>query len=77
MTAAPQRTKSGADLITVTVRAIVPLNELVTRFEFERERGRRMYRTRSSTTCRSGICQTFWGSRKKMPVPSLRRSKKR
>ena len=40
MTAAPQRTKSGADLITVTVRAIVPLNELVTRFEFEREDGK-------------------------------------
>ncbi|MCA1775097.1 MAG: PDR/VanB family oxidoreductase [Loktanella sp.] len=40
MSAAPQKTKAGAEKIDVTVSAVVPLNELVTRFEFRRTDGR-------------------------------------
>jgi ferredoxin-NADP reductase len=39
MSAAPQKTKAGAEKIDVIVSAIVPLNELVTRFEFRRTDG--------------------------------------
>lgn len=40
MSAAPQKAKAGAEKIAVKVAAIVPLNDLVTRFEFERLDGR-------------------------------------
>lgn len=39
MSAAPQKAKPGAEKIDVTVSAVVPLNELVTRFEFQRRDG--------------------------------------
>lgn len=39
MSAAPQKAKAGAEKIEVVVSAIVPLNELVTRFEFKRRDG--------------------------------------
>ena len=39
MSAAPQRAKPGAEKIEVTVSAVVPLNDLVTRFEFTRVDG--------------------------------------
>ncbi|MGX9354754.1 PDR/VanB family oxidoreductase [Roseobacteraceae bacterium S113] len=39
MSAAPQKAKPGAERIDVTVSAVVPLNELVTRFEFKRTDG--------------------------------------
>ena len=39
MTAAPQRTKSGPVPIDVVVRDIIPVNELVTRFEFSPKNG--------------------------------------
>jgi ferredoxin-NADP reductase len=39
MSAAPQKAKAGAEKIEVVVNAIVPLNELVTRFEFKRRDG--------------------------------------
>lgn len=39
MSAAPQKAKPGAEEIDVTVSAVVPLNELVTRFEFKRTDG--------------------------------------
>ena len=39
MSAAPQKAKPGAEQIAVTVSAVVPLNELVTRFEFKRTDG--------------------------------------
>ena len=41
MSAAPQKAKAGAEKIDVTVSAVVPLNELVTRFEFKRNDGER------------------------------------
>ncbi len=40
MSAAPQKAKPGAEKIDVTVSAVVPLNELVTRFEFKAKDGR-------------------------------------
>lgn len=40
MSAAPQKAKPGAEKIDVTVSAVVPLNELVTRFEFKRRDGK-------------------------------------
>jgi ferredoxin-NADP reductase len=39
MTAAPQKAKAGAVKIPAVVDAIIPVNELVTRFEFKREDG--------------------------------------
>jgi len=39
MSAAPQKAKPGAEKIEVTVSAVVPLNDLVTRFEFQRRDG--------------------------------------
>lgn len=39
MSAAPQKAKAGAEKIAVTVSAVVPLNDLVTRFEFTRTDG--------------------------------------
>jgi ferredoxin-NADP reductase len=39
MSAAPQKAKPGAEQIAVTVSAVVPLNDLVTRFEFKRTDG--------------------------------------
>jgi len=39
MSAAPQKAKPGAEKIEVTVSAVVPLNDLVTRFEFTRRDG--------------------------------------
>lgn len=39
MSAAPQKAKAGAEKIQVIVKNIVPLNELVTRFEFVRADG--------------------------------------
>ncbi len=39
MSAAPQKAKAGAERIDVTVSAVVPLNDLVTRFEFQRRDG--------------------------------------
>ena len=39
MSAAPQKAKAGAEKIAVRVKAITPVNELVTRFEFERRDG--------------------------------------
>jgi ferredoxin-NADP reductase len=39
MSAAPQKAKAGAEKIAVTVSAVVPLNDLVTRFEFTRADG--------------------------------------
>ncbi|MFP7674850.1 PDR/VanB family oxidoreductase [Marivita sp. S0852] len=39
MSAAPQKAKAGAEKIEVVVSAKVPLNELVTRFEFKRRDG--------------------------------------
>ena len=39
MSAAPQKAKPGAESIDVIVHAIVPVNELVTRFEFKRADG--------------------------------------
>lgn len=39
MSAAPQKAKPGAEKIEVIVSAVVPLNELVTRFEFQRRDG--------------------------------------
>ncbi|MDG1531038.1 MAG: PDR/VanB family oxidoreductase [Paracoccaceae bacterium] len=39
MSAAPQKAKAGAEKIAVTVSAIIPLNDLVTRFEFKRSDG--------------------------------------
>ena len=39
MSAAPQKAKAGAEKIDVVVSAVVPLNELVTRFEFQRRDG--------------------------------------
>ena len=36
MSAAPQKAKPGAEQISVKVSAVVPLNDLVTRFEFSR-----------------------------------------
>ncbi len=39
MSAAPQKVKAGAEKIEVSVAAIVPLNDLVTRFEFKRRDG--------------------------------------
>ena len=39
MSAAPQKAKPGAEELDVTVSAVVPLNELVTRFEFKRNDG--------------------------------------
>ena len=40
MSAAPQKAKPGAEQIDVVVSAVVPLNELVTRFEFKRTDGK-------------------------------------
>ena len=39
MSAAPQKAKAGAEQLAVTVSAVVPLNDLVTRFEFTRTDG--------------------------------------
>lgn len=39
MSAAPQKAKAGAEKLDVVVSAIVPLNDLVTRFEFKRADG--------------------------------------
>lgn len=39
MSAAPQKAKPGAEQIPVTVSAVVPINDLVTRFEFSRPDG--------------------------------------
>jgi len=39
MSAAPQKAKPGAEKIEVTVSAVVQLNDLVTRFEFQRRDG--------------------------------------
>ena len=39
MSAAPQKAKPGAEKIEVTVDAVVPVNELITRFEFKRRDG--------------------------------------
>ncbi len=39
MSAAPQKAKAGAEKIDVEVSAVVPLNALVTRFEFRRRDG--------------------------------------
>ena len=39
MSAAPRKAKAGAEKIAVTVRAVVPVNDLVTRFEFTRTDG--------------------------------------
>lgn len=39
MSAAPQKAKAGAEKIDVIVSAVVPLNDLVTRFEFQRRDG--------------------------------------
>lgn len=39
MSAAPQKAKPGAEKVDVKVTAVVPLNELVTRFEFQRRDG--------------------------------------
>lgn len=39
MSAAPQRAKAGAEELDVIVSAVVPLNELVTRFEFKKRDG--------------------------------------
>ena len=39
MSASPQKAKAGAEKIDVVVSAVVPLNELVTRFEFQRADG--------------------------------------
>jgi ferredoxin-NADP reductase len=39
MSTAPQKAKSGAEKLDVKVTAVVPLNELVTRFEFQRRDG--------------------------------------
>lgn len=39
MSAAPQKAKAGAEKIEVIVDAVVPLNDLVTRFEFKRRDG--------------------------------------
>lgn len=39
MSAAPQKVKAGAEKIDVSVSAVVPLNDLVTRFEFKRRDG--------------------------------------
>ena len=41
MSAAPQRAKAGAEKIEVIVSAVLPLNDLVTRFEFKRKDGNR------------------------------------
>ena len=41
MSAAPQRAKAGAEKIEVIVSAVLPLNDLVTRFEFRRKDGNR------------------------------------
>ena len=40
MSAAPQKAKPGAETINVRVSAVVPLNDLVTRFEFTRMDGK-------------------------------------
>ncbi len=40
MSAAPQKAKPGAEQIPVRVSAVIPLNDLVTRFEFQRTDGR-------------------------------------
>ncbi|MCH2078022.1 MAG: PDR/VanB family oxidoreductase [Rhodobacteraceae bacterium] len=42
MSAAPQKAKAGAEQINVKVSAVVPLNDLVTRFEFQRTDGQRL-----------------------------------
>ncbi|WP_417729310.1 PDR/VanB family oxidoreductase [Roseovarius sp.] len=39
MSAAPQKARAGAEKIEVVVAAVVPVNELVTRFEFRRPDG--------------------------------------
>ena len=39
MSAAPQKAKAGAEKIAVRVSAVVPINDLVTRFEFQRVDG--------------------------------------
>lgn len=39
MSAAPQKAKPGAEQLEVVVSAVVPINELVTRFEFSRPDG--------------------------------------
>ncbi|MBY4891987.1 PDR/VanB family oxidoreductase [Rhodobacteraceae bacterium N5(2021)] len=39
MSAAPQKAKPGAEQLAVVVSAVVPINELVTRFEFSRVDG--------------------------------------
>ena len=39
MSASPTKAKAGAEQIDVTVSAVVPLNDLVTRFEFQRTDG--------------------------------------
>ncbi|EFO29905.1 putative dioxygenase subunit beta YeaX [Roseibium sp. TrichSKD4] len=39
MSAAPQKVRAGAEKIDVTISAVTPLNELVTRFEFARSDG--------------------------------------
>ena len=39
MSAAPQKARAGAETIPVIVRAVVPVNDLVTRFEFTRRDG--------------------------------------
>ena len=39
MSAAPQRAKAGAEKIEVIVSAVLPLNDLVSRFEFKRKDG--------------------------------------
>lgn len=41
MSAAPQRAKAGAEKIEVIVSGVLPLNDLVTRFEFKRKDGNR------------------------------------
>lgn len=40
MSAAPQKAKAGAEKIEVVVSAVVPVNDLVTRFEFKRRDGK-------------------------------------
>lgn len=39
MSASPQKAKAGAEKLDVVVSAVVPLNDLVTRFEFKRSDG--------------------------------------
>ena len=57
MSASPTKAKAGAEQIDVRVSAVVPLNDLVTRFEFKRTRRQRPSRPFQPVPIRLSKCR--------------------